>query len=169
MKPILDATAGNRAYRKNKNPPHTVFMDKEMGLSRPPDIFGVWQHLPFRDDVFQHVEFDPAHSKFGRKSIHMNPLGHGQKGGGTWWSSLETGWIGTFFKAQKEFARVSDILCFKWNTTSHALEKVLIIFEEWIETYRKNHTSNMKRGKSETWWVTFTRKETKLRTSEVKE
>ena len=161
MKPILDATAGNRAYRKNKNPPHTVFMDKEIGLSRPPDILGDWKNLPFRDNVFQHVEFDPPHSKFGLNSIHMNPLGHGQKGGGTWWGSLETGWYGVFYKAQKEFARVSDRLCFKWNTTSHALDKVLKVFEEWVEVYRKNHTSTMKRGGSETWWITMTSINTK--------
>lgn len=162
MKPILDATAGNRALWPNKNPPNVVFMDKETRLSTPPDIFAVWQKLPFRDNVFSLVYFDPPHSKFGLNSVHMNPKGwseprivEGRKIGGTWWGSLESGWYGIFHKAQKEFARVSNLLCFKWNTTSHSLEKVLRVFEEWIETHRKNHNSDLKRGKSETWWITF--------------
>ena len=170
MKPILDATAGNRAMHKDKNPQNLVFMDKEMGLSTPPHLFATWQKLPFRDNVFSKVLFDPPHSKFGRNSVHNNPQGwanprivDGRKIGGTWWGSLETGWIGVFFKAQKEFARVSDILCFKWNTTSHSLEKVLIVFEEWIEYHRENPESRMQRGKSKTWWVTMSRKETKKR------
>ncbi len=162
MKPILDATAGNRALWPAKNPPNVVFMDKEIGLAMAPDLFATWQKLPFRDDVFSLVFFDPPHSKFGLNSIHMNPLGHVAKNGGTWWSSLETGWFGVFYKAQNEFSRVSDILCFKWNTTSHSLEKVLMVFKAWVETHRKNHSSNMKRGASETWWVTFTKNKTSI-------
>ena len=165
MKPILDATAGNRVLWPNKNPPNVVFMDKETGLSTSPHLFAVWQYLPFRDNVFLLTFFDPPHSKFGKTSVHNNPKGwdnprivDGRKIGGTWWGSLEQGWYGVFHKAQKEFARVSEGLCFKWNTTSHPLETVLKVFEEWTEVYRKNIKSKMQRGKSKTWWITMVRK-----------
>jgi hypothetical protein len=158
----LDVTAGNRAMWPNKTPPLTVFMDREIGLVVPPTVFGDWRFLPFRAGVFETVFFDPPHSKFGLKSVHMNPKGwsvprvvEGRKIGGSWWGSLETGWFGVFFKAQREFARVGRRLCFKWNTTSHGLDKVLTVFEAWREVYRKRHRSKMKRGSPDTWWVTF--------------
>lgn len=160
MKPVLDSTAGNRAMWKNKNPPFVVFFDKEIELFCPPHVLGVWQNLPFRDNVFSVVIFDPPHAKFGLNSVHMNPKGwndpevrDSRKIGGTFWGSLEVGWFGVFNKAQIEFARVSDRLVFKWNETSHSLEKVLFVFSEWRIQFRNQINHNKKRGKSKTWWV----------------
>ena len=160
---ILDATAGNRAmWKKNKSPPNVVFMDREVGLYINPDVFCVWQYLPFRNKVFTCVLFDPPHDKFSQSSVHMNPKGwheprikNGRKIGGTFWGSLEKGWYGVFFKAQKEFARVSSRLCLKWNNTKHSLEYVLRVFEDWREIYRTEYRTRKRRGKTRTWWVTF--------------
>ena len=77
---------------KNKTPPQVVFMDKEIGLYIPPDVFAVWQYLPFRDKVFDCVLFDPPHEKFSYSSVHTDPKGwyearieNGRKIGGTFW------------------------------------------------------------------------------------
>ncbi len=166
MKPILDATAGNRAFWRCKNPPHVVFMDKEIGLSRPPHIFAVWQHLPFRDDVFSLGFFDPPHEKFGKNSIHNDPRGwdtdryvDGRKIGGTFWGSLPKHWQGAFHKAAKELCRVAARLCFKWNTSRMPVDRPLTLFKDyWIIVQDKIHHSNRRRGKTETHWVTMVRK-----------
>jgi len=137
-------------------------MDREKELAVPPHVFSVWQNLPFRDNAFSCILFDPPHDRFSLSSVHMNPKGwynnrveEGRRIGGTFWGSLDKSWIGIFYKAQKEFARVSDRLCLKWNDSRHPLEKVLIVFDSWKEVLRKKHFSSMKRGKTNTWWVAF--------------
>ena len=159
---MLDATAGNRAMWKNKTPPHTLFLDREVGLSTPPDIFAVWQKLPFRDKVFDCVLFDPPHDKFSPSSVHMNPQGwhnprieSGHKIGGTFWGSLSKTWPADFIKASGEFLRVSKRLCLKWNDSRHDLDKVLSFFKDWSIVQIKEHFSTMRRGKTNTFWVTM--------------
>lgn len=156
----LDATAGNRMIWPNKNPPLTVFMDKECDLSIPPDIIGDFRKLPFRDDVFQCVVFDPPHS------CSIPP----------WWADPSTSkkrrgnlasWYGKFENkidmfssinlAQKEFARVSKRLCFKWSELEISLWKILPFFNEWTHIKTKNHKGKFKVGKIKTYWITFLR------------
>ena len=59
MKPILDATAGNRhLWGKNKYPENVVFMDKEKNLRIPPDVIATWDKIPYPDDYFHCIIFD---------------------------------------------------------------------------------------------------------------
>ena len=150
---ILDATAGNRMMwaHTNKKNDYVVFMDNESNLAIPPDVLAVWQYLPFRDKVFDCVIFDPPHSRFGKNSIHQDTKGER----GRWWGNLSKRWQTDFFKAAQEFLRVSYILCFKWNETSHYIDKILALFKPWKIRYMKKHESPMKRGTSTTWWVAF--------------
>ena len=153
MKPLLDATAGNRMMwaHTNKKNEYVVFMDNEPNLAIPPDVLAVWQHLPFRDKVFDCVIFDPPHSRFGKNSIHQDTKGER----GRWWGNLSKRWQTDFYKAGQEFLRVTNILCFKWNETSHNIDKILALFKPWKIKHIKKHKSSMKRGRSTTWWVTF--------------
>jgi hypothetical protein len=151
MTVILDATAGNRKmweHINRKNSEHIVFFDKEKQLIYPPNVLGVWEYLPFRDKVFNCVIFDPPHTRFGKTSMYNDPKNR-------WWGSLPKRWPSQFYKAAQEFLRVSDVLCFKWNETSHYVDKILPLFKPWKIKYMKKHESSMKRGKSTTWWVTF--------------
>ena len=50
---FLDVTAGGRMIWKHKRHPDFVFMDKNPWSQIPPDVVGVWEHLPFRDDLFE--------------------------------------------------------------------------------------------------------------------
>ena len=162
---MLDSTAGNRMIWANKNPPLTVFMDKETRLAVTPDIFGDFRHIPFRDAVFDCILFDPPHS-WTMPPWMMDPQKQ-QRGmldaHDTTSSKSKRSWYGKFEnkrdmfssinKAQKEFARVSKRLCFKWSELSVSLWKVLPFFREWRQINKLERKN--KYAKMPHFWVTF--------------
>ena len=152
---VLDATAGNRMMWPNKNPPNIIFMDKEIDLRIPPDIICVWEYLPFRDEVFFNVIFDPPHMRLGRTSRYRDPKGVTSHG--TWWGFVKNkpDLIRSTMKAQKEFSRVSTRLSFKWNETHYKLYEILKCFMDWVLVDKREYVSNKKHGKSKTWWLRF--------------
>ncbi len=154
---MLDVTAGNRMLWPNKNPPNTVFMDKEVGLRVAPDIFGAWNSLPFRDDSFDCIMFDPPHLMYmGPNSMHRDP------GGQSWWG---LGWknrmdlVRTLVTAQREFSRVGKRLLFKWGESRDggSVNRLLSLFTEWREIHRYTRPSQG-RSRNDTHWVTFIRR-----------
>jgi len=151
----LDASAGARMMWPNKNPPLTVFMDKNVEAWRPPDVFGCWEHLPFKDDIFETVFFDPPH-KLGRTT-----------GRGFWATPSHRNYYGSdlpkikfrvgVYRGTREFLRVAKRLCFKWNDIELSIERVLSLFpKEWKEVYRKVIDKGLK-TKTLTFWITFER------------
>lgn len=170
---MLDATAGNRMMWKNtKTPPNTVFFDKEPYLKIPPDIVGIWERLPFRDNVFDTIIFDPPHyPNFGPNSRHANPKSH------SWFGMFGTKkkLVRAMAKGLQEFIRVgkSDVrLCFKWcDTRIEYLEKttgkwrrrtenpllwtLLSLFYDWKEIFRRTFQSKYGKNNQETYWITF--------------
>ena len=169
MKPILDATAGNRTIYKHDPPQQTVFMDKEYGLAVPPDVFCVWKDLPFRDDVFETVIFDPPHY-WGNLPPWFNKPGRGKNSDynpNSKWPNSTPGWYGTFIdkrdmitsimKAQKEFFRVANRVCLKWSEVKLSLWNILSLFRDWTIVNEWEYISPFKRGKQRTYWVTLVR------------
>ena len=162
---VLDATAGNRSMWPNKNPPGVIFLDKEFGLSLPPDIFASFEKLPFRDDVFELSLFDPP-NLIDRGFLNpwfSDPKG---KGGpkGTFYGSYKSrrDLIISIIKAAPELYRVSRRLCFKWFEDRVSLMQVLSLFRPWRMIYKVNPRSRMGRRawrkfSKKTWWVTFSR------------
>ena len=158
MKPILDATAGNRHLWKNKNPENVIFLDKETKLRIPPDIFSTWRNLPFRKNVFHCIIYDPPHifslsSQFN-KDPKAKPHGQNKIAGfyGAFKSKLDA--VIQIYHAQKEFSRVAYRICFKWNEASLDLWNVLGLFDCWniqIKAPAK-HLRSVK-----TWWVKLIR------------
>ena len=137
MKPVLDATAGNRhMYGRNKYPDNVVFMDKELGLRIPPHVFAVWKYLPFRNNVFHCARVDPPHVFSLSSMYNQNPKARPNG------SKKIAGWYGAFASKreaviqihgmQKEMARVTERMCFKWNEASLNLENILSVFDHWI-------------------------------------
>ena len=160
MKPVLDATAGNRhMWGKNKYPEGVIFMDKEPNLRIPPDIVAEWDSIPFPDDYFHCVIFDPPHIFSETSQFNKNPKAspHG--------ANKIPGWYGAFKSkrdavvqihgAQKEFARVAPRMCFKWNEASMKLHSVLTLFDCWIIQFIVPLKSNRISG---TFWVKLIRK-----------
>ena len=161
MKPVLDATAGNRhMWGDNKHLDNVVFMDKEPNLRIPPDIIATWDDIPFPDDYFHCVIFDPPHVFSETSMYNQDPQArpHG--------ANKIPGWYGAFksrreavkqiYEAQIEFARVAPRMCFKWNEASMKLQNVLSLFTCWNIQFI---VSAPHRGKKpRTWWVKLVRK-----------
>ncbi len=136
MKPVLDATAGNRhMWGKNKYPDGVVFLDKEPNLRIPADVIATWDNIPYPDDYFHCIIFDPPHIFNLSSMYNQDPqaMPNGAK--------KIPGWYGAFaskreavyqiYGAQKEFARLAPRMCFKWNEVSMNLQSVLSLFVCW--------------------------------------
>lgn len=162
MKPLLDATAGNRMiWGKNKfqDINKVVFLDKETRLVIPPDIFADFRKLPFRDKCFSCVIFDPPYAARGK---NPPPWYNDPTNKGKWYGFVEkkSQVINLLHKGQEEFQRVTDRLCFQWwdnYPRDMSLEQALMFFREWEEQQRIQRIhSSKKNRKSKTWWITFT-------------
>jgi len=158
MAMMLDATAGNRHMWPNKTPPNVVFIDKEFGLAIPPDIFADNHHCPFRDGVFDCIFYDPPYS------VHqviwfMNKQTRKHGGLGYYYGKFDskTDLFSSVHKAQKEFQRLTNRLCFKWNEYQVSIWKILPFFKGWTIKQIKEHKSKWQRGKDKTYWITFVR------------
>ena len=74
---ILDACCGGRMFWFNKRHPNTIYMDirvheKRENKYRPnftvkPDIIADFRKMPFKDNSFKLVVFDPPHAFNGNK------------------------------------------------------------------------------------------------------
>lgn len=73
MTPILDASCGSRMFWFDRHNPDVTYMDnrretltaKDRGHNRVieinPDVVGDFRHMPFDDESFHMVVFDPPH------------------------------------------------------------------------------------------------------------
>jgi hypothetical protein len=158
----LDATAGNRLLWPCKNPPEFIFMDRETELKVSPDIFCAWEHLPFRDNVFHTIIFDPPHliTKNG-PTYYKNPENAGgPKGTFYGWYVSKIDLIKRLTRAAKEFYRVGKVVSMKWYEGSMVLEKVIPLMRPWVNFKIFKPRPRMgrrawRKSSSNTWWVTF--------------
>ena len=70
---ILDVCCGSKMFWYDKHEPHTTYMDirkavytamdrgNERKIEIDPDIQSDWKHIPFADETFDLVVFDPPH------------------------------------------------------------------------------------------------------------
>jgi len=155
----LDATAGNRMMWSscNRNPPYVIFLDKEHDLLYAPDIIADHKALPFRDNTFETIFFDPPYWTQGPPWMLNKKINPG--GGNAYYGkySSKRDMFSSIDKAQREFARVGKRLCFKWGENEVSLWKILPFFRNWVVKQEMEFKSKQKRGKSKTWWVTFVR------------
>jgi len=152
--PILDVCCASRAFWFNKNDKRALFVDKRQGVfpivrKSPrspvivsPDWCGSFTALPYPDNTFYHVVFDPPHivesTANGNIAKTYGILGH------DWKNELKLGFSECF-----RVLRIGGTLIFKWNERSISINDILALTPE-LPLY--GHKS----GKaSNTHWIAF--------------
>lgn len=157
-KKILDVTCGSRTIWFNKNHPNAIYCDKRdealtgiwkstSGLSERtcyvhPDIQCDFTCLPFDDNSFSLVVFDPPHLiRAGDNSWMVKKYG-----------KLDQGWEQTIQEGFMECMRVlkpDGVLIFKWSETQIPADKL------WRAIGRKPLFGHHSGKKSKTFWGCF--------------
>lgn len=131
MKTILDACCGSKMFWFDKDNADVLFLDnRELDdilcdgrkLEIHPDIVGDFRKLPFEDQTFYMVVFDPPHLK--------------QVGDGSWlakkYGKLSDNWQQDIKLGFRECMRVlkqNGTLIFKWNEEQIKLSEILEIID----------------------------------------
>ena len=149
MKPILDACCGGKMFYPDKNNPAVCFMDirheNPQKLSNgaifsvAPDIVGDFTKMPFANNTFYMVIFDPPHLRCGEKSFMFKKYGTLT---GDWKNTIQRG-FGECFRV----LRPQGTLIFKWSDSFKPLDEVLklspiqpVIIHKAISNSRKKRT-----------------------------
>ena len=148
MKKILDVCCGSKMFWFQKNRKDTVYMDiREFEdtlcdgrkLEVKPDIIGDFRNIPYPDNSFKLVVFDPPHLlKAGNKSWLAKKYG---KLNDTWPEDIKKGFIECF-----RVLEPYGVLIFKWNEDQIKLSEIL-------KTTDKKPLFGNKRSK--THWLVF--------------
>ena len=134
LPPILDAACGSKMFWFNPDNPQALFVDCRVVdneciydsgdgrdvryLTIKPDVIADFTHLPFCDNTFWHVVFDPPHLKsIGETSWMVKKYG-----------SLPKIWKPVIHDGFAECYRVlkpNGTLIFKWNETQIPVSEVI--------------------------------------------
>lgn len=151
---ILDACCGSRMFWFDKNNPDVLFIDKRSEtvtakdrdkvrtIEVKPDIIADFTDLPFKDESFYMVVFDPPHLKsLGETSWMAKKYG-----------KLTENWKDVISKGFDECIRVlkpHGVLIFKWSESEIKVSDVLSIIP-----YKPlfGHTTGRQ---SKTIWMSF--------------
>lgn len=169
---ILDATAGFRMMHFNKNNPNVTYFDIRddnklaVDLQRVPNrkpwnptiptIQGDYRKLPFPNEHFDLIFFDPSHFlNLGKTGIYYVKYGKLDKD--TWRNDLTL--------AVNELWRVlkpGHVLNFKWCTQDIPYKEVLKLFPVLpVAGQRTVGGQGSNRGKPRTYWFSFAKDDTK--------
>ena len=155
--PVLDACCGSRMFWFNKQDERAIFVDKRSDVfdiapdkaypngSRivvRPDRQADFTDLPFPDDTFALVVFDPPHlTRVGDSSLLAKKYG---KLTGEWQEMIRGGFAECF-----RVLRPEGVLIFKWADSDHSLSSILSL------TNHKPLFGHKTRQHAKTHWVTF--------------
>ena len=148
---ILDACCGGRMFWFDKDNQHVVFADKRSEshilcdgrvLEIKPDVIMDFTQMPFNNDTFYLVVFDPPHlSRLGKNSWLAKKYGRLFP---DWELEIKAGFNECF-----RVLKPNGTLIFKWNTREIKLERLLKVIDK---SPLFGHTS---RKNGETIWMTF--------------
>ena len=127
----------------NKTDTDTIYIDKRKEVK--PDIQYTWQNLPFKNDFFNLIIFDPPHDTTGPKGIFREKYGT---------INLKTFNI-DYYQAFKELFRIlkpSGFLILKWADRCRSLNQILALAEP-QKPLIKNCVGTASKGS--TFWIIF--------------
>ena len=158
-KMILDVTCGGRSIWFQKNEPHTIFCDKRAeewdgdfcigsdhphhkSLSVKPDVICDFTNLPFEDETFNLVVFDPPHVENLKESSWFRKE----------YGSLDGDWKPMIKRGFQECMRVlkaGGVLVFKWSEVRISTREIInVIGQEPLFGHRSGKKMN-------THWMCF--------------
>ncbi|MEQ6971121.1 class I SAM-dependent methyltransferase [Pectobacterium polaris] len=152
MTQILDMCCGSRMFWHDKSDPRAVFIDNRAEqhtlcdgrkLVISPDIIADFRQLPFADDAFSVVVFDPPHLKRAGPEGWMRKK-YGALNSLTWRDDLRAGFSEAF-----RVLRPNGVLIFKWNETQIPTRQILALTDE-----RPIITQRTGKG-DKTHWIIF--------------
>ncbi len=130
-KPILDVCCGSKMFWFDKENKDVIFMDNReledtlcdgRKLIIEPDILGDFRNIPYKDNSFKLVVFDPPHLiKAGENSWLAKKYG-----------KLNSDWPIDIRQGFNECMRVLDkygILIFKWNEEQIKIKDILKVID----------------------------------------
>ncbi|OCG77340.1 methyltransferase [Gilliamella sp. Nev6-6] len=151
-KTVLDVCCGSRMFYFNKLDDRVLFCDKRNErhilcdgrvLEVNPDVELDFTALPFSDESFHLVCFDPPHLvKVGRNSWLAKK--YGQLNKLTWQEDLKMGFCECF-----RVLKNNGTLIFKWNETDIPVKSILALTEY------KPVFGHISGKRSNTHWMTF--------------
>lgn len=158
LKPVLDVCCGGKMFYFNKTDPRVFFCDnREVETTLcdgryfeiKPDLKCDFTNLPFEDNTFRLVVFDPPHliRASGKEPTGWQQIKYG---------ALNNDWPKILADGFKECFRVlipGGFLIFKWNETDIPVKKVLACTDE---TPIFGHKSGKR---SNTHWICFMKPE----------
>lgn len=124
---ILDACCGSRMFWFNKNEKHTIFMDirqetfkiHNKKVNVVPNVIGDFRNMPFEDNSFNLVVFDPPHLKWAGPNSIMKAQ-YGQLDKVTWKEDLTKG-----FNECMRVLKIGGTLVFKWSDCQINVKEIL--------------------------------------------
>lgn len=151
-KPILDVCCGSRMFYFNKQDDRVLFCDKRKenhilcdgrALEITPDIQCDFTNLPFLDESFYQVSFDPPHLiKVGQESWLAKKYGRLNKS--TWQDDIKKGFSECF-----RVLKNNGTLIFKWNESDIPVKDILALTEY------KPVLGHISGKRSNTHWICF--------------
>lgn len=132
MKKILDACCGSKMFWFDKENKDTIFMDNRYYedtlcdgriLKINPDIIADFRHMPFQDESFYLVVFDPPHLlKAGENSWLAKKYGKLKLD--SWREDIRQG-----FNECMRVLKPNGTLIFKWNEEQIKLNEILVTID----------------------------------------
>ncbi len=133
---ILDACCGGKMFWWDKQNPDVTFLDQRQGtfdlgtyptkqglvprtITVSPDVIGDFRNLPFEDESFHMVVFDPPHLLHAGDNSRL-AIKYGRLNRETWQHDLGCG-----FSECMRVLKPNGTLIFKWNTEQIKLSDVL--------------------------------------------
>jgi len=132
MKKILDACCGSRMFWFDKENENTVFIDNRKidtklcdgrRLVVKPDLIADFKDMPFDDNTFYLVVFDPPHLKQAGKNSWLAKK-YGTLDKQTWPQDIRQG-----FNECMRVLKPNGTLIFKWNEEQIKLKDILKVIE----------------------------------------